>query len=271
MAHTAKQITIGDYGIKIILFRVNVGNEKHVVESLMNRLDEEIKEKSNIIDYQFYKILGLYDIMIVLRCREFSHDLLKKGTFEHIIHSNEILCFPYFLGQEDKMSLFNLDNSKKAVFISLLKIRMEPLLKFGMDLQDAIALYMERETNLMILGGLGWNEFLVINPHNFKEQELEYIFNTFISETSSLFIGADDNNIPLIHKMYSLMGVSYDVINNLEETFPSEFVDSSRGPCPRLLISVPGHNFNSIFKRLPRYFKRGTDGFDYPGLCRRKR
>ncbi len=261
MTSKGESIILGDFGFKIILFRVRAGYEKDIVTMLNDYLTEEINEKTNIIEFKIYKVLGLYDIMIILRCKNFHHDLLERGTFDHVIQSNEILCYNLYM---PKANQFNLNNDlKDGIFISLLKLRLEALLDFGIDITNALAIYMEEKRDLIVLGGLGWNELLIIHPHNFQKEELEYIFSKFIYGTSSLYLPVNGKNYPLIHKTYSFLGVSYDVMDNLENTFPSSFDDSSTGPCPRLLISVPAHNFELVNKNIPKIFRKGKNHFDY--------
>jgi len=178
------QLSVGDFFIKIILLRVNVGYEKPIVNLLKSILDNERERYKNIIDYKFYKILGLYDIMIILKCKEFSHDLLKSGTFDNVIHGNEILCFPLFTKRSQSINVFDLPQS--GIFISLLKLRKEPLNELGKDLFEAFASYMNNNQNIMVLGGLGWNELLTFYPHNFEKNQLDDIFGDFLMNTSSL-------------------------------------------------------------------------------------
>lgn len=255
-------LSVENYFIKIILLRVNVGHEKPIVNLLTSILDNERERDKNIIEYKFYKILGFYDIMIILKCKEFSHDLLKSGTFDNVINANEILCFPLFSKQAHSKNMFDFPQS--GIFISLLKLRKEPLNEFGKDLFEAVALYMNRQQNIMALGGLGWNELLTIYPHNFEKDQLDDIFNKFLVNTAALGLkekkGGKRN--PLVHKTYSFMAIDYKAINELSQTFPAVFDITQKGVCPRLYVSAAAGNLDIVYKRLKKHFKRPTH-FEY--------
>ena len=263
MAKETNQTNLGNEGIKVILFRTVPGHEKDVVQTLKSHLSTEMKKpEPSIMEYQIYKILGLYDIMVIYQCKEFLNDLLFKGTLAHVIHSNEILCFPLL---KQKVEQFILkDNLKTGIAISLLKLRTEVLLEFGLDIESAVAHHMESQGNLIVLGGLGWSEFLMIYPHTFDSDELSYIFNDLVGMASLYYTDPiKETNIPIVKKTYSLIGVSYEVIGNLRKTFPSEFDASKKIACPRLLMSAPGPNLNLVNTAFSSSFKKSEKGFDY--------
>lgn len=251
----------GDEAIKIVFLRVNAGYEKNIVRMIKSILDQEIKKNTNVIEYKFFKILGLYDVMLIYRCREFRHDLLNKGTFENVVHSNEILCFPLQRANDRRFSLKT--DLQAGIVISLLKLRLEVLLDFGLQLHDAVAKYMEQVENLHVLGGLGWNEFLIFYPHEFKSRELNKIFNEFLLDTATLNLRAHGKTIPLIEKVYSFIGVSYDVLNDVVQKLPSKFDHSEGNACPTFKVSVYGPDFDLVNQSISKVFKRGSRHFLY--------
>ena len=253
------KVGLGNEGIKIVLFRVNVGHEGDLVELLENSLEKDKhRDNGNLVDYKIFKVLGLYDIMVILQVRNFTHDLLEKGSFDHVILGNEILCFT-FATEPYQQHIFS-ELSKPGVFINLIKLRMEPLMAFGKNLPDAVAQFIEAKENVLVLGGLGWNELIFIHPHDFSKTQLHDIFYRYLAQTASLsLIDQDDNVIPLVHKSYSFMGINYGVIDHLEEIFPDLFEEGE--PCPRLHISVTAENFNRIYKNIGESFP--SDELDY--------
>lgn len=260
-ARKPPEVCLGNEGIKIILFRVNVGHEGDVVAMLRNHLErDKHAENANLIDYKVYKVLGLYDIMIILQVHDFTHDLLTKGSFEHVILGNEILCFTFSTNLHHQQIFSEL--SKPGVFITLIKLRLEPLLAFGDVLPNAVAQFMEKGENVLVIGGLGWNELISIYPHDFSKAQLHDIFQRLIGKTSSLSIGIKDKREPLVQKTYSFMGVSYEVIDRLEETFPDLFEEGE--PCPRLHLSVTADNFNRIYQNITTSFPKEELKYDPP-------
>jgi hypothetical protein len=255
------EVGLGNEGIKIILYRVNVGHEGDVVAMLRNHLERDKHAvNSNLIQYKIYKVLGLYDIMIIMQVRDFIHDLLRKGSFEQVILGNEILCFTFFTKQTQQHIFSEL--SKQGIFITLIKLQLEPLLTFGNVLPKAVAQFMEKQEHVLVIGGLGWNELISIYPHDFTKAQLHDIFHRFMRKTSSLSIASKNERIPLVQKTYSFMGVSYEVIDSLEETFPNLFEEGE--PCPRLHLSVTADNFNLIYRKITTSFPIEEFKYDRP-------
>jgi len=262
------KVGLGDEGIRIILFRVNVGHESDVVGMLRNHLEKDKQTRdANIIDYKIYKVLGLYDIMIILRVRNFAHELLRKGSFDHVILGNEILCFT-FSTKQNRQDIFS-ELAKSGVFITLIKLRLEPLIALGNVLPYAVAKFMEEKENVLVIGGLGWNELISIYPHSFAKSQLHDIFHRYMGQISSLSLISKNKINPLVQKTYSFMGVSYEVIDRLEETFPDLFEEGE--PCPRLHLSVTADNFNQIYQHISESFPLEELDYDLPmvmmGVC----
>jgi len=255
------EVGLGNEGIKIILYRVNVGHEGDVVAMLRKHLERDKHAKNaNLVDYKIYKVLGLYDIMIFLQVRDFTHDLLRKGSFEQVILGNEILCFTFSMELQHQQIFSGL--SKPGVFITLIKLRQEPLLTFGNVLPIAVAQFMEKKEHVLAIGGLGWNELISIYPHDFAKDQLHDIFHRFMGKMSSLSIPSKKERIPLVQKTYSFMGVSYEVIDRLEETFPDRFEEGE--PCPQLHLSVTADNFNRIYQNITKSFPPEELKYDPP-------
>jgi len=239
-----KVLRVGEFGLKIVMLQVVPGHEGDVVSDFRTKLSGVSG------DFRIFKALGHYDLLVFYHSRDFSPDLLNKGSIRYILKSNEILAFPWNIEPESGrpngrgFDFKKLD--KKLVGLSFLKINPSVFRQTGTAVEESFVRYGVDQSNITILGSFGWNETVLL----VHENTFSAVYRT-LANVSNLQVSYDEEK-PMdtfLLKTLSFLGVNYSLLDlpnggrvaraihekiNANELFPRLYVTC----CPQYMKQV---------------------------------
>jgi hypothetical protein len=193
--------SIGDGAIKIACIQTIPGYEGKV----KSELEMACEESPEIHDFTLFKGIGSFDIILIYLTNDFGSHLRTAGPIKHILKSNLLLCYPYL--RKNVKEIFNL--LKDRILTSFCLLKISPGLKKdypGIDktLRNFVP---QQDSNLFILGSLGWNELIMMHCTNNMVDIYERL-----SSTWSIYLKTKQESISAILKTLSFIGINYDYL-----------------------------------------------------------
>ena len=165
--------------VRLVLFRVLPGRELEVAR----RIEEQCAESG--IDAQhvrLFRLFGAYDLAFIQdNCSLTKSDLAKIGSIEGLTGSTEHVCYSWLRNADQSVGSFDIDRISQPL-LGLCFLKINPLLtqRHGLEAEiEAAAHVATQDSNVQVLGTLGWTEMILLIPDKSLLKILERIKSYF--------------------------------------------------------------------------------------------
>lgn len=199
---------LGDKIIKVVFFKVTSGMEEKVEREITAKVI-----KAGIINFRFFKVFGLFDLLLIYESDKSSKSLLRQGTFPNLLNSIVFDCFTWQtpLVPDELIETFNFNRIESPLLgVIFYKIKPEIFREYQARI-DLAFVDLFTEENAAVLGCLGWADAVVLMPGNSIVTLAEEM-----DQLANLKIPRDDGSYQrLALKTYSFMTINFGICKKI--------------------------------------------------------